>query len=66
MGDILEPADTYGTWREWDGAEWRRIPAPQREDLVEIKGRPVDAPWRIDWSLHLDRAVGLKVYRRRR
>ena len=66
VGDILEPAATSGNWREWDGAEWRQIPAPRREDLVEIKGRPSAVRWRRGWNLQLNCAVGLKVYRRRR
>lgn len=64
VGDILEPVDKYGVWLEWDGIAWQRIAAPQHEYLKEVKGRPHDVRWRAAWSVDLNCAVGLKVYRR--
>ena len=66
VGDILEPVDRGDAWEEWDGAKWHRIPAPRREHLRLIKGRPHNIPRRTVWSVDLNCAFCRKVYRRRR
>lgn len=66
VGDILEPVDRGEAWREWDGAKWQRIPAPRREHLCLVKGRPHDIPRRVHWSVDLNCAVIRNIYRRRR
>ena len=66
VGDILEPVDRDEAWQEWDGTDWQRIPAPRREHLRLVKGRPYDIPRRGGWSVDLNCFVIRNIYRRRR
>lgn len=65
VGDILEPAGVGDCWREWDGTQWQRIPAPRRDHLKEVQGRPDSIPGRTVFSPELNGGISRGIYRRK-
>ena len=64
VGDLLEPADQFDTWRHFDGSEWQRCPTPKAEDLIELHCRPES--YRGDFSMDFNCFYIRKTYRLRR
>jgi len=65
VGDIMEPAGRGDVWREWDGTQWQRIPAPRLDHLKEVQGRPDSIPGRTVFSLELNGGISRGIYRRK-
>ena len=64
VGDLLEPADQFDTWRHFDGSEWQRCPTPKAEDLIEVHCRPES--YRTNYSMELHGYFVRRTYRLRR
>ena len=64
VGDLLEPADQFDTWRHFDGSEWQRCPTPKAEDLIELHCRPES--YRTNYSMELHGYFVRRTYRLRR
>ena len=64
VGDLLEPADQFDTWRRFDGSEWQRCPTPKSEDLIELHCRP--ASYREDYCIAFNGYYARRTYRIRR